>query len=100
MTGYIVHDLSMPGILLVFCEHRTQNTAQKYRKQSGEDNNSCDICFQASYETLYHSYLTSNKAESLSSDSSGPGEATVDRTAEVMQAILQVETSKRACVIM
>ena len=65
-----------------------------------EDNNSCDICFQASYETLYHSYLTSNKAESLSSDTSGPGEAAVDRTAEVMQAILQVETSKRACVIM
>ena len=90
----------MPGILLVFCEHRTQNTAQKYRKQSGEDNNSCDICFQASYETLYHSYLTSNKAESLSSDTSGPGEVAVDRTAEVMQAILQVETSKRACVIM
>ena len=48
---------------------------------------------QASYETLYHSYLSTNKAESLDSSSG-------DRTQEVMQAILQVETSKRACVIM
>ena len=47
---------------------------------------------QASYETLYHSYLSTNKAESLSSSG--------DRTQEVMQAILQVESSKRACVIM
>ena len=47
---------------------------------------------QASYETLYHSYLSSNKAESLGSGG--------DRTQEVMQAILQAETSKRACAIM
>ena len=55
--------------------------------------NSSHIYFQASYETLYHSYLSTNKAESLSSSSG-------DRTQEVMQAILQVESSKRACVIM
>ena len=62
--------------------------------------NSSHIYFQASYETLYHSYLSTNKAESLGSSSSGPGEAAVDRTGEVMQAILQVETSKRACIVM
>ena len=61
---------------------------------------SSNIYFQASYETLYHSYLSTNKAESLGSSSSGPGEAVVDRTGEVMQAILQVETNKRTCVIM
>ena len=59
--------------------------------------NSSHIYLQASYETLYHSYLSTNKAESLGSGSE-PGE--VDRTGEVMQAILQVETSKRACIVM
>ena len=62
--------------------------------------NSSHIYFQASYETLYHSYLSTNKAESLDSSGSGPGEAAVDMTGEVMQAILQVETSKRACIVM
>ena len=94
MTGYIVHDLSMLGYYLCFV-----NMDQKYtgNKELRIINSSC-IYFQASYETLYHSYLSTNKAESLCSG--GPGEAAGDRTGEVMQAILQVETSKRACVIM
>ena len=87
MTGYIVHDLSMLGILLVFCDHDTHSSNIKGALVG------IIICLQASYETLYHSYLSTNKAESLDSSSG-------DRTQEVMQAILQVETSKRACVIM
>ena len=83
----------MPGILLVFCEHGPE----VYRgNKELRIINSSHIYLQASYETLYHSYLSTNKAESL--DSSGTGE--VDRTGEVMQAILQVETSKRACIVM
>ena len=88
MTGYIVHDLSMLVILLVFCEHETHSIAIRQGILLG-----IIICLQASYETLYHSYLSTNKAESLDSSSG-------DRTQEVMQAILQVESSKRACVIM
>lgn len=85
----------MPGILLVFCEHGPE--VYRGNKELSIINSSY-IYFQASYETLYHSYLSTNKAESLDSSSSGPGE--VDRTGEVMQAILQVETSKRACIVM
>ena len=87
MTGYIVHDLSMLVILLVFCEYDTHSSNRQGALLG------IIICLQASYETLYHSYLSTNKAESLDSSSG-------DRTQEVMQAILQVETSKRACVIM
>ena len=86
MTGYIVHDLSMLGLLLVFCEHDTHSSNRQ------EALVGIMICLQASYETLYHSYLSTNKAESLGSGG--------DTTQEVMQAILQAETSKRACAIM
>ena len=49
---------------------------------------------QASYESLYHNYLASNKV-------AGEAGAGADKTAEVMAAILQVETGRRqTCVIM
>ena len=51
---------------------------------------------QASYESLYHNYLASNKV----TGEAGAG-AGADKTAEVMAAILQVETGRRqTCVIM
>ena len=58
------------------------------------------IYFQAFYESLHHSYLANNKVDKDPLFCSGPGDTAEDRTAEVMKAILQVETSKRKCVIM
>ena len=57
---------------------------------------------QASYESLYHNYLASNKVtgEAGAGAVAGAG-AGADKTAEVMAAILQVETGRRqTCVIM
>ena len=53
---------------------------------------------QASYESLYHNYLASNKMTGEAGAGTGTG---ADKTAEVMAAILQVETGRRqTCVIM
>ena len=55
---------------------------------------------QASYESLYHNYLASNKVTGEAGAGAGAGTG-ADKTAEVMAAILQVETGRRqTCDIM